>query len=385
MSKSMQNSKTVQAAKEEAKGLTPVAGSTSEETNALSENGTKLAEGKLQDVETATVEIKTDVYVNDDKNDVKTASDADVKSSSEAASDKKPDASEKAIDAKAKKDASAKKDADDADIDDADIDADDIDDADIEGAEEEDAGDASEDGVTAAGTRKKAKKARKAAVKAVEEPAPVEPDSIFIDHGAILPEFVPGTCLYALVRDPGTLFVYWNATIESPEGWILTAFDGSGNVLQSFRTPARRNGRGYFRIPTARVARVTLAPASPVENHVSFKLESRIRIAQQLGIAQPKPAFDERWVDVANHEVIYEAPAQGRAPVFHEVYQSMTGAAMTGGGYDRSIETVNGTQGTEVSVYYSESSRFGTIRTPGSAAPGSSDIFAASSDRLIRK
>ncbi len=369
MNQSKENSKTVQAAKEEAKVLTPAAVSVSDETSKLSENETKPAVDRLQKVETATVEIKSDVIKCDEKIDVKTAAQADVKSSKDASSEKKADASDKAV--SSKKAAPALKDAT----------ADDADEMDVG----DDAEDVTEDGASASGTKKKAKKAGKTAVKAVEEPVPVEPDSIFIDHGAILPEFVPGTCLYALVRDPGTLFVYWNATIESPDGWILTAYDASGNVLQAFRTPARRNGRGYFRIPTARVSRVTLAPASPVENHASFKLESRIRIAQQLGIAQPKPAFDERWVDVSNHEVIYEAPAQGRAPVFHEVYQSMTGAAMTGGGYDRSIETPNGSQGTEVSVYYSESSRFGTIRTPGSAFPGSSDIFAGSSDRLIRK
>jgi hypothetical protein len=103
-----------------------------------------------------------------------------------------------------------------------------------------------------------------------------------------------------------------------------------------------------------------------------FHLESKILIAQQLGIFQPKPAFDERWVDFGTHEVIYEAPASGRAPSFHEVYQSMANPSLTAGGFDRSLEN-HGAAG-------STSSRFGSLN-----APGSSDILIGSSDRLTRK
>ena len=227
-----------------------------------------------------------------------------------------------------------------------------------------------EDSEDSADAAKKLKDEELKAAK-VEEPAPVEPDSIFIDHGAILPEFVPGTCLFALVRDPGTLFVYWNANFESDNGWILTAYDASGRELQSFMTPARRNGRGYFHIPTTRVTRVTLRPNMP-QGMTDFHLESKILIAQQLGIFQPKPAFDERWVDFGTHEVVYEAPAAGRAPSFHDVYQSMANPSLTAGGFDRSLEN-HGAAG-------STSSRFGSLN-----APGSSDILIGSSDRLTRK
>ena len=206
------------------------------------------------------------------------------------------------------------------------------------------------------------------------EPPPVEPDSVYIDRGAILPEYVPGTCLYALVRDPGTLFVYWNATFESDHGWLLTAYDAAGNELQSFRTPARRNGRGYFRIPTARVARVTLSIVN-AGGSSDVKLESRIRIAEQLGIAQPRPAYDERWVDFGSREVVYEAPAPGRAPAFGEVYQSMTGDGMTGGGFDRSVEA-QANQGALIPG----TSRFGVL-----GAPGSSDTLVGSSDSIVRR
>ena len=209
--------------------------------------------------------------------------------------------------------------------------------------------------------------------KDVEAIVEKEPDSVFIDRGAVLPEYVPGTCLYALVRDPGTVFVYWNAEFESVHGWLLTAYDTEGNVLQSFSSPARRNGRGYFRVPSIRVARVTLAK---VEDGGASRvcLESRIRLAQQSGFAPELPGPGERWVDVQNHEVVYEAPAPGRAPEQPEVVQTMQ-APFVGGGYDRSMDyAVVDEHGT-----VSTSSRFGSL----SSSP-SSDSLVGSSHRIVR-
>lgn len=195
---------------------------------------------------------------------------------------------------------------------------------------------------------------------------PVEPDSIFIDRGAVLPEYVPGTCLYVLVRDPGTLFVYWNAAFESHHGWLLSAYDANGNLMQSFTTPAPRNGRGYFRLPTSRVARVTLSVIHQSgENEV--KLESHIRIAEQLHIAQPRP--DERWVDVQKREVIYEAPSKGSAPHYEEALVSHR-MNVAGGGFDRSMEQKGVTQKIADSSSLPTSSRFGALSAP------SSDVFS---------
>ena len=215
-----------------------------------------------------------------------------------------------------------------------------------------------------------------AQVKDVKE-EPREPDSIFIDHGAILPEFIPGTCLYALIRDPGTLFVYWNTTFESPNGWVLTAYDASGNVLQSFTSPMRRSGRGYFRVPTARVSRVTLSNITEA-GHSEVRLESRIRIAQQLGIAQSSPAYGERWVDFKRHQVVSEAPTQGRAPSY-DAYVSKANESnvdWTGGGYNRSLDEQN-------VPFDATSSRFGRL----SQTPSSDSHIGgfASSDKLVRR
>lgn len=204
---------------------------------------------------------------------------------------------------------------------------------------------------------------------------PKEPDSIFIDRGAILPEYIPGTCLYALVRDPGTLFVYWNTTFESPDGWIVTAYDVSGNVLQSFSSPMRRSGRGYFRVPTARVARVTLACVDS-DGQTEIRLQSRIRLAQQLGISASDGAQGERWVDVLRHQVIYEAPASGRAPGYDIAaaeHVRAKDASWTAGGYDRSQDMQNMPKD-------ATSSRFGRLSdTP------SSDSLIGSSDKLVRR
>ena len=209
-----------------------------------------------------------------------------------------------------------------------------------------------------------------------------EPDSIFIDRGAILPEYIPGTCLYALIRDPGTLFVYWNTTFESPNGWILTAYDASGNVLQSFTSPMRRSGRGYFRVPTARVSRVTLSLIDE-SGHSEVRLESRIRIAQQLGIAQLAIDHGERWVDFNHHQVVYEAPAQGRAPGYDAVVaqaqaQALAGRAVHGTvcGYNRALDEQNMPKD-------ATSSRFGRL----SDTPSSDSHIGgfASSDKLVRR
>ena len=206
-----------------------------------------------------------------------------------------------------------------------------------------------------------------------------EPDSIFIDRGAILPEYIPGTCLYALIRDPGTLFVYWNTTFESPNGWVLTAYDASGNVLQSFTSPMRRSGRGYFRVPTARVSRVTLSLIDE-SGHSEVRLESRIRIAQQLGIAQLAIDHGERWVDFNHHQVVYEAPAQGRAPgydaVVAQAQAQAPGVVWTGGGYNRALDEQNMPKD-------ATSSRFGRL----SDTPSSDSHIGgfASSDKLVRR
>lgn len=194
-----------------------------------------------------------------------------------------------------------------------------------------------------------------------------EPGSVFIDHGAILPEFIPGTHLFALIRDPGTLYVYWNSEVESAHGWRLTAFDAHGNTLQSFTTTHRRNGRGYFHIPTMLVSRVTLEMVQR-DGTPGMTLESTIKIREQ---SNHKP--EERWVDVQNNEVVFEAPSVGQAPEYApalEAHRAQLNAVSA-----PAPQTAMVSRPADMMPSFAPSSWFRPF-----GAPGSSDIFMGSSD-----
>lgn len=199
-----------------------------------------------------------------------------------------------------------------------------------------------------------------------------EPGSVFIDHGAILPEFIPGTHLFALIRDPGTLYVYWNSEVESAHGWRLTAFDAQNNILQSFTTTHRRSGRGYFHIPTMLASRVTLEMVQG-DGTVGMKLESTIKILEQS-----KHKIEERWVDVQNNTVVYEAPSPGHAPDYAPALEAHRAQmdAIAGGG----IEAMLASAPSDLVPGHAPSSWFGPLR-----APGSSDIFIGSSNLTPHK
>jgi len=190
-----------------------------------------------------------------------------------------------------------------------------------------------------------------------------EPNSVYIDRGAVLPEYIPGTCLYALVRDPETLFVYWNSSFESENGWLLTAYDAEGQVLDSFWTPARRNGRGYFRLPTLSVSKVSLSLMHG-DGALEFKLESRVRLGEQS-----RHRLSEKWVDVRTGNVVSEAPAPGHAPEYSQSFSEVA----PGGGGAFGVAAQLGAAG-------APSSWFGSER-----APGSSDLLTGSSEQNLRR
>lgn len=218
--------------------------------------------------------------------------------------------------------------------------------------------------------KKVAKKAAKEEKKAEEAPV-YEPTSVFIDRGAILPEFLPGTHLFALIRDPGTLYTYWNSEIESPNGWRVTAFDAAGNVLQSFQTTHRRGGRGYFHVETARVSRVTLEMVKE-DGQIGLILESKIKIVEQ---SRHRPG--EKWVDFQDQHVVYEAPSMGHAPEYRAPVVPQDELSMVGGG---GIEAMVSGAPKDLVPGMSPSSWFGPFR-----APGSSDIFMGASDNNLRR
>ncbi len=312
----------------------------------------------------------------DDKKAVKTANadvkaekveknvaDADVKAEKDAAVKAEKDAAVKA-DKDAEKDAKADKDADEDEIE-------------YEEVEVEEESVDEKGVVTKVKTIKKVAKAKKEAPKKVAEPI-YEPTSVFIDHGAILPEFLPGTHLFALIRDPGTLYTYWNSEIESANGWRVTAFDAQGNVLQSFVTTHKRGGRGYFHVETARVARVRLEMVG-YAGQSEMVLESTIKILEQS-----HHRVEEKWVDFQDQTVVYEAPAPGQAPEYKAPVVSYDYAEdgtpikrVVGGG---GIEAMVSNAPQDLVPGMNPSSWFGPFR-----APGSSDICVGASENCLRK
>jgi len=137
-----------------------------------------------------------------------------------------------------------------------------------------------------------------------------EPTEVYIDRGLPLPESYPGTRLRVLVRDPGTIFVYWEAEEITGEGWELAAWSTEGELLASFRSLVGRSGSGYLLCESSRVVRVTLSPVAGGEVR-----EVRLGAAVALGAAQEPAVLEERWVDFRDMSSVAEAPAPGRAPM----------------------------------------------------------------------
>jgi hypothetical protein len=125
-------------------------------------------------------------------------------------------------------------------------------------------------------------------------PVPEEPGSVFIDRGPPLPDLYPGRRVRVMVRDPGTLFAYWESD-DAVEAWEVTAWRGDV-VLHRFHTAAHvRNG--YLRVPPGTRGRVTLAPvragraAEPVAS-ITFRTPGD----------EAEAEGESRWVRV-DHEV----------------------------------------------------------------------------------
>ena len=132
---------------------------------------------------------------------------------------------------------------------------------------------------------------------------PSEPTTIFIDRGLPVPDSYPGTRLRVLIRDPETLFVYWESATYSAEGWEISAFDSMGSCVFSFRSSEPLSGFGYILSSVERVKRVSLRPiknASPAEE----------LLAAQIA---PPGAGDDRipdnqWVDIRTSKPVEELP-----------------------------------------------------------------------------
>jgi hypothetical protein len=140
---------------------------------------------------------------------------------------------------------------------------------------------------------------------AIPDPTPPQPDKplrvstrtpigeIYIDRGQALPDHYPGLRLQVLVRDPGTIFVYW----EPPDaitcdGWVLVARDADDQVLQTLRVPFAVR-QGYLYVAALEVVTVSLYPAEAIDIDADHAL-LRVKVgdaAEPLMIVQA-PAAD---------------------------------------------------------------------------------------------
>jgi hypothetical protein len=120
---------------------------------------------------------------------------------------------------------------------------------------------------------------------------------IYIDRGQPLPDRYPGVRLQALIRDPGTIFVYW----EPPEalacdGWVLVAKDANDEVMQVLRLPFEAR-QGYLYVAALEVATVSLYPAEGIEAHPMEVMKTRLVAADLplMVIEAPAASWSPVW------------------------------------------------------------------------------------------
>lgn len=153
----------------------------------------------------------------------------------------------------------------------------------------------------------------------VQPSPPSEPGAgeIYIDRGAALPERYPGTMFRALIRDPGTIFIYWDIAADAPLGWEICAWSTSGELLQAIRVPPG-SGRAYLYLAAALVSQVTLRALGPDEQH---EFAALLEQAQPAAIAA-LPDDVERWgrVEASGHVTMHpetdEPQSASPAPTF---------------------------------------------------------------------
>ena len=89
------------------------------------------------------------------------------------------------------------------------------------------------------------------------EPQASEPTPAPADPGPPLPELPPQPRVRAMVRDPGTTFVYWDDGARA-EGWTVEAQGRDGQTLGTARAA---DHSAYVQAPAGEIDRVTLRRA----------------------------------------------------------------------------------------------------------------------------
>jgi hypothetical protein len=108
-----------------------------------------------------------------------------------------------------------------------------------------------------------------------------------------VPERYPGKRLRAMVRDPSTVYVYWEIPELDVEGWEVNALGPADAVIDSFRTDGRGRS-GYLRVPSGTPGRVLLSPLAGGQ-------PQGLVATATFGSPASAPSQDttERWVHVS--------------------------------------------------------------------------------------
>ncbi len=116
----------------------------------------------------------------------------------------------------------------------------------------------------------------------------------FLDRGAVLPDRYPGTRVRVMVRDPETLYVYWEVPPGTGgEAWEIASLDAEDRTLQAFRV-GHGGTSGYLHVASVSVERVMLRP-------VQHGLPAEPWATVDLAAALPEPPLVQgpaSWVDV---------------------------------------------------------------------------------------
>ena len=78
---------------------------------------------------------------------------------------------------------------------------------------------------------------------------------VFIDRGPALPHGAGGPTLCLIAQSEVCAHVYWDAPVDGPGDWELTAWSADDQILQRFQTPDGPTG-GFLHVPLAAIARI---------------------------------------------------------------------------------------------------------------------------------
>ncbi len=103
---------------------------------------------------------------------------------------------------------------------------------------------------------------------AIEPPPPPPPRTAatpYIDRGPTLPERYENTRIRAMIRDPQSVYVYWNTPEPPNTPWKIEARDEGGEIVHTFQVPPKYQS-GYVRAEVSQIRMIAAhiqPPARP--------------------------------------------------------------------------------------------------------------------------